>query len=77
RERFCEFDDGRAAERVVRRVLLGEPPEAVAPVTPLGERRPAPAATPAGPATTPAAPTTPAATGSASPSATPAAPLTH
>ncbi|MFF4356171.1 CDP-glycerol glycerophosphotransferase family protein [Streptomyces sp. NPDC001604] len=24
RERFCEFDDGRAAERVVRTVLLGE-----------------------------------------------------
>ncbi|AVV42331.1 glycosyl transferase [Streptomyces sp. P3] len=28
RERFCEYDDGRAAERVVRRFLLGEPPEA-------------------------------------------------
>ncbi|MHC3473890.1 bifunctional glycosyltransferase/CDP-glycerol:glycerophosphate glycerophosphotransferase [Streptomyces sp. 7R007] len=26
RERFCEFDDGRAAERVVRTVLLGERP---------------------------------------------------
>jgi CDP-glycerol glycerophosphotransferase len=25
RERFCYLDDGRAAERVVRRVLLGEP----------------------------------------------------
>ncbi|MGJ5755481.1 CDP-glycerol:poly(glycerophosphate) glycerophosphotransferase [Streptomyces puniciscabiei] len=25
RERFCEFDDGRAAERVVRTLLLGEP----------------------------------------------------
>ena len=24
REKFCEFDDGRAAERVVRRVFLGE-----------------------------------------------------
>jgi len=24
RERFCYLDDGRAAERVVRRVLLGE-----------------------------------------------------
>jgi CDP-glycerol glycerophosphotransferase (TagB/SpsB family) len=44
RERFCEFDDGRAAERVVRRVLLGEPPEAVPPVIPLAERLPAPAA---------------------------------
>ncbi|MEG3631757.1 bifunctional glycosyltransferase/CDP-glycerol:glycerophosphate glycerophosphotransferase [Streptomyces poriticola] len=45
RERFCEFDDGRAAERVVRRVLLGEPPEALPPVIPLAERVPAPAAT--------------------------------
>ncbi|MFB0619824.1 CDP-glycerol glycerophosphotransferase family protein [Streptomyces sp. AGS-58] len=44
RERFCEFDDGRAAERVVRRVLLGEPPHAVPPVVPLAERVPAPAA---------------------------------
>jgi hypothetical protein len=24
RERFCEYDDGRAAERVVRTLLLGE-----------------------------------------------------
>ncbi|MFE7976442.1 CDP-glycerol glycerophosphotransferase family protein [Streptomyces shenzhenensis] len=44
RERFCQFDDGRAAERVVRRVLLGEPPEALPPVIPLAERVPAPAA---------------------------------
>ncbi|MFH9660635.1 CDP-glycerol glycerophosphotransferase family protein [Streptomyces sp. NPDC017248] len=44
RERFCQFDDGRAAERVVRRVLLGQPPEAVPPVLPLAERVPAPAA---------------------------------
>ncbi|GAA4817490.1 CDP-glycerol:glycerophosphate glycerophosphotransferase [Streptomyces ziwulingensis] len=44
RERFCEFDDGRAAERVVRRVLLGEDPEALPPVLPLAERVPAPAA---------------------------------
>ncbi|WP_369259868.1 CDP-glycerol glycerophosphotransferase family protein [Streptomyces sp. R35] len=44
RERFCQFDDGRAAERVVRRVLLGEPPEAIPPVIPLAERLPAPAA---------------------------------
>ncbi|MGW0150108.1 bifunctional glycosyltransferase/CDP-glycerol:glycerophosphate glycerophosphotransferase [Streptomyces sp. NPDC003333] len=42
RERFCQFDDGRAAERVVRRVLLGEPPEALPPVVPLAERVPAP-----------------------------------
>ncbi|MFI8089928.1 CDP-glycerol glycerophosphotransferase family protein [Streptomyces sp. NPDC086080] len=44
RERFCAFDDGRAAERVVRRVLLGEPPESLPPVIPLAERVPAPAA---------------------------------
>ncbi|MET9394745.1 bifunctional glycosyltransferase family 2 protein/CDP-glycerol:glycerophosphate glycerophosphotransferase [Streptomyces sp. NPDC006624] len=44
RERFCQFDDGRAAERVVRRVLLGEPPASIPPVTPLAERIPAPAA---------------------------------
>ncbi|MFE9835088.1 CDP-glycerol glycerophosphotransferase family protein [Streptomyces sp. NPDC005551] len=42
RERFCRFDDGRAAERVVRRVLLGEPPEAIPPVVPLNRRTPAP-----------------------------------
>lgn len=29
RARFCPYDDGRAAERVVRRVLLGEEPERV------------------------------------------------
>ncbi|ARP70504.1 CDP-glycerol:glycerophosphate glycerophosphotransferase [Streptomyces pluripotens] len=44
RERFCEFDDGQAAERVVRRVLLDEPPEVVPAVIPLAERIPAPAA---------------------------------
>jgi CDP-glycerol glycerophosphotransferase (TagB/SpsB family) len=49
RERFCTFDDGRAAERVVRRVLLGEPPEAIPPVVPLAARTPAPAARPAAP----------------------------
>ncbi|GGW66295.1 bifunctional glycosyltransferase family 2 protein/CDP-glycerol:glycerophosphate glycerophosphotransferase [Streptomyces xantholiticus] len=38
RERFCTFDDGRAAERVVRHVLLGEPE--LLPVTPPAERRP-------------------------------------
>ncbi|MEU6813013.1 CDP-glycerol glycerophosphotransferase family protein [Streptomyces sp. NPDC046831] len=43
RERFCQFDDGRAAERVVRRVFLGEPPQALPPVLPLAERVPAPA----------------------------------
>ncbi|MER7934904.1 MULTISPECIES: CDP-glycerol glycerophosphotransferase family protein [unclassified Streptomyces] len=30
RARFCEFDDGRAAERVVRTLLLGEPMPAAA-----------------------------------------------
>ncbi|MFE9606955.1 CDP-glycerol glycerophosphotransferase family protein [Streptomyces sp. NPDC006012] len=44
RERFCQFDDGLAAERVVRRVLLGEAPEAIPPVIPLADRLPAPAA---------------------------------
>ncbi|WP_425246687.1 bifunctional glycosyltransferase/CDP-glycerol:glycerophosphate glycerophosphotransferase [Streptomyces sp. NEAU-NA10] len=44
RARFCEFDDGRAAERVVRRVLLGEPAQAIEPPLPLAYRTPAPAA---------------------------------
>jgi CDP-glycerol glycerophosphotransferase (TagB/SpsB family) len=43
REQFCQFDDGRAAERVVRRVVLGE--TEVPPIVPLDERRPAPSAT--------------------------------
>ncbi|MFB6990246.1 CDP-glycerol glycerophosphotransferase family protein [Streptomyces sp. NPDC056304] len=43
RERFCPYDDGHAAERVVRRVFLGE--TAVhPPVIPPALRRPAPAA---------------------------------
>ncbi|MBW1598874.1 bifunctional glycosyltransferase family 2 protein/CDP-glycerol:glycerophosphate glycerophosphotransferase [Streptomyces sp. JJ38] len=42
RERFCEFDDGRAAERVVRRVFLGEDTDSVLPVVPLHERAPVP-----------------------------------
>lgn len=40
RERFCDYDDGRAAERVVRRVFLGE--ETMLPFLPLDERTPAP-----------------------------------
>ena len=44
RERFCSFDDGRAAERVVRRVLLGQPEEELPPPVPLRERLPVPAA---------------------------------
>ncbi|GAA3077101.1 CDP-glycerol glycerophosphotransferase family protein [Streptomyces glomeratus] len=42
RRRFCEFDDGRAAERVVRRVFLGESEESLPPVVPVDERTPAP-----------------------------------
>ncbi|KUN01511.1 transferase [Streptomyces yokosukanensis] len=42
RRRFCEFDDGRAAERVVRRVFLGEPEDSLPPVIPIEERTPAP-----------------------------------
>ncbi|MBA2806579.1 bifunctional glycosyltransferase family 2 protein/CDP-glycerol:glycerophosphate glycerophosphotransferase [Streptomyces sp. KM273126] len=34
RARFCEFDDGRAAERVVRTLLLGEPEVPVVPTPP-------------------------------------------
>jgi hypothetical protein len=47
RERFCRFDDGWAAERVVRRVLLGQAEEELPPVVPLHERLPVPAARPA------------------------------
>ncbi|MFI8944911.1 CDP-glycerol glycerophosphotransferase family protein [Streptomyces sp. NPDC053750] len=42
RRRFCEYDDGRAAERVVRRVFLGEDERTLPPVLPLDERTPAP-----------------------------------
>ncbi|GGO52621.1 CDP-glycerol glycerophosphotransferase family protein [Streptomyces lasiicapitis] len=47
RRRFCEFDDGRAAERVVRRVFLGESESSLPPITPVDERTPAPAPAPA------------------------------
>jgi CDP-glycerol glycerophosphotransferase (TagB/SpsB family) len=40
REKFCEFDDGRAAERVVRKLYLGQ--DDVPPITPLADRTPAP-----------------------------------
>ncbi|WP_093613581.1 bifunctional glycosyltransferase/CDP-glycerol:glycerophosphate glycerophosphotransferase [Streptomyces indicus] len=43
RERFCAYDDGRAAERVVRHLFLGETPGLPA-VVPLAERCPVPAA---------------------------------
>ncbi|MEU6381450.1 CDP-glycerol glycerophosphotransferase family protein [Streptomyces sp. NPDC046909] len=42
RERFCQFDDGHAAERVVRRVLLGQSEAELPPLIPLQERTPAP-----------------------------------
>ncbi|MEV8596461.1 CDP-glycerol glycerophosphotransferase family protein [Streptomyces sp. NPDC052012] len=42
RRRFCEYDDGRAAERVVRRVFLGQDEAALPPVLPVEERTPAP-----------------------------------
>ncbi|MFF7795110.1 CDP-glycerol glycerophosphotransferase family protein [Streptomyces sp. NPDC007991] len=42
RRRFCEYDDGRAAERVVRRVFLGQDERSLPPVLPLEERTPAP-----------------------------------
>lgn len=42
RERFCPYDDGRAAERVVRHVVLGE--TALPAVVPLAERHPVPSA---------------------------------
>ncbi|MGP4045566.1 bifunctional glycosyltransferase/CDP-glycerol:glycerophosphate glycerophosphotransferase [Streptomyces sp. 2A115] len=43
RERFCPYDDGRAAERVVRHVVLGETAGLPA-VKPLDERHPVPSA---------------------------------
>ncbi|MFB7502636.1 bifunctional glycosyltransferase/CDP-glycerol:glycerophosphate glycerophosphotransferase [Streptomyces broussonetiae] len=42
RERFCPYDDGCAAERVVRHVVLGEPQRP--PVVPLARRNPVPSA---------------------------------
>ncbi|MEU0588467.1 CDP-glycerol glycerophosphotransferase family protein [Streptomyces sp. NPDC006132] len=42
RRRFCEYDDGRAAERVVRRVFLGQDESELPPVLPIEERTPAP-----------------------------------
>ncbi|MDJ0461198.1 bifunctional glycosyltransferase family 2 protein/CDP-glycerol:glycerophosphate glycerophosphotransferase [Streptomyces sp. H27-C3] len=45
RARFCAYDDGLAAERVVRHVFLGET-TALPSVVPLEDRRPVPAAGP-------------------------------
>ncbi|MFE9772839.1 CDP-glycerol glycerophosphotransferase family protein [Streptomyces sp. NPDC005931] len=42
RRRFCEYDDGRAAERVVRRVFLGQDEASLPAVLPPEERTPAP-----------------------------------
>lgn len=42
RRRFCEYDDGHAAERVVRRVFLGEDERTLPPVVPVDDRVPAP-----------------------------------
>ncbi|MCX4645098.1 MULTISPECIES: bifunctional glycosyltransferase family 2 protein/CDP-glycerol:glycerophosphate glycerophosphotransferase [unclassified Streptomyces] len=48
RKRFCPYDDGRAAERVVRHVVLGEEPRSLPEVSLAGPRR-APAGEPVGP----------------------------
>ncbi|MET7297014.1 CDP-glycerol glycerophosphotransferase family protein [Streptomyces griseoloalbus] len=42
RRRFCEYDDGRAAERVVRRVFLGQDEASLPRVLPIEQRTPAP-----------------------------------
>ncbi|GHD99688.1 bifunctional glycosyltransferase/CDP-glycerol:glycerophosphate glycerophosphotransferase [Streptomyces alanosinicus] len=42
RERFCPYDDGRAAERVVRHLVLGE--QGLPSVVPVAERKPVPSA---------------------------------
>ncbi|MFF0739011.1 CDP-glycerol glycerophosphotransferase family protein [Streptomyces sp. NPDC004111] len=44
RQRFCQFDDGNAAERAVRRLFLGQ--DRVPEIVPLPERIPAPAPQP-------------------------------
>ncbi|MGW7454031.1 bifunctional glycosyltransferase/CDP-glycerol:glycerophosphate glycerophosphotransferase [Streptomyces sp. NPDC054787] len=45
RARFCPYEDGNAAERVVRRVFLGQSQDLPAPI-PLEHRHPCPPATP-------------------------------
>ncbi|MFF5444381.1 CDP-glycerol glycerophosphotransferase family protein [Streptomyces sp. NPDC012888] len=52
RARFCALDDGYAAERVVRRVFLGQTAD-LPPVVPLHARRPCPLPPPPLPALTP------------------------
>ncbi|OII69056.1 bifunctional glycosyltransferase family 2 protein/CDP-glycerol:glycerophosphate glycerophosphotransferase [Streptomyces sp. CC77] len=44
RDRFCPYDDGHVAERVVRHVFLGQDPVTLPPVVPREERSPAPSA---------------------------------
>jgi CDP-glycerol glycerophosphotransferase len=53
RRRFCEFDDGHAAERVVRHVFLGQ--KGVPAIVPVERRTPAPTPRAADQATTPVA----------------------
>ncbi|WP_371678309.1 CDP-glycerol glycerophosphotransferase family protein [Streptomyces sp. NBC_01276] len=53
RSRFCSFDDGHAAERVVRRVFLGQSAPLPA-ITPPEDRHPAPPAPSQAPEATPA-----------------------
>ncbi|WP_432172213.1 bifunctional glycosyltransferase/CDP-glycerol:glycerophosphate glycerophosphotransferase [Streptomyces sp. Tue6028] len=48
RDRFCPYDDGLAAERVVRRVVLGES-AGLPPFVPVADRHPVPSATAARP----------------------------
>ncbi|MBL1099536.1 bifunctional glycosyltransferase/CDP-glycerol:glycerophosphate glycerophosphotransferase [Streptomyces coffeae] len=74
RSRFCPYDDGRAAERVVRRVFLSQPAELLPSVVPLAERRPAPAArrSCAGPAPAAPAPACPSPAGPAPADVSPA-----
>ncbi|MET8979229.1 bifunctional glycosyltransferase family 2 protein/CDP-glycerol:glycerophosphate glycerophosphotransferase [Streptomyces sp. NPDC004539] len=46
RDRFCPYDDGHAAERVVRRVVLGEDTASLPPFVPPAGRAPAASARP-------------------------------
>ncbi|MFD7708965.1 CDP-glycerol glycerophosphotransferase family protein [Streptomyces sp. NPDC059786] len=75
RERFCPHDDGHAAERVVRHVVLGEEP-GLPPVIPLTDRTPVPSATAPRPRTTtaPATPARPTVPGGATAPARPTTP---
>ncbi|WP_338897973.1 bifunctional glycosyltransferase family 2 protein/CDP-glycerol:glycerophosphate glycerophosphotransferase [Streptomyces sp. TG1A-60] len=52
RDRFCPYDDGRAAERVVRRVVLGD--TSAPGIVPPADRRPVPSAATGRPSSPPA-----------------------